>query len=110
MIKGLRARMLSQLGAQPTSHEWVSLYRFQKDVLPERVASVGYFKEFRFGNLVRNLWVLSLNPLSSCNILSILSRDQMQGMAYSGWMAHVWVHMLSQGNARLNFTSFWKIG
>ena len=97
--------MLSRLGAQPTSYEWVGLYRFQKNVLPKQVASVRNFKDFRFGSLVQNSWVLPLNPLSSCNILCILSKDQMQGMACSGLLAHVWVHMLSQGNARLNFTS-----
>ena len=42
-------RILSQHIAQPTSHEWVGLYRSLEDIMPEQVASVGYFKEFNLG-------------------------------------------------------------
>ena len=30
-----RERMCSQLGTQPTSHEWVGLYISQEDIMPE---------------------------------------------------------------------------
>ena len=42
-----RDRMCGQHKAQPTPPKWVGMYIIPKDILPEWVATIGYFKEFK---------------------------------------------------------------
>lgn len=42
-------RMCNQLGAQPTSQEWVGLYKNVEDTMHEWVVCAGYLKDFSFG-------------------------------------------------------------
>jgi hypothetical protein len=88
--------MDSQVGAHPTSHEWVGLYRNQKDVMHTWVACARYFKEFRFGPMQFNakLMGIFLKPTVGLQYFTLTkvkpnARNAKHPMAFSGWMSRV---------------------
>ena len=79
----------SQRGTQPTSHDWIGLYKNLEDELPEWVvqATLRTLSMAQF-NSMRISWVPSLNH----------RLNQMQGMRTNPQLSHVKCHMLGWTN------------
>ena len=106
-------RMHGQLWTQSTSHEWIGLYKNKKDVMPEWVVCVGYFKEFTFGIVQFSVKFMGTFSKSTLKLqyFTLLMWNQMRGMHntydFLGLDLYVRVDMLPQTMHKLNLTSFW---
>lgn len=105
-----KERMCSQLGAQPTSQEWVGLYKNVEDTMHEWVLCVGYLKEFSFGPAEFSAEFMGSFPKSIVGFQYFTfievkpnARKVVPSTTFLGWMSKVRVDRHSHGSAHLQF-------